>query len=69
MTKYMDKSEIERLAKIHEDHLQSMVNQRDWVLRVTVATKEDAQELLEWLYAKDKPMQATLHSIEYPAKD
>ena len=69
MNQCEDKSRLERHAQLHEDHLQSMVNQRDWVLRVTVKTKQEAQELLEWLYAKDKPMLATLHSIEYPAKD
>jgi len=69
MNQCEDKSRLERHAQLHEDHLQSMVNQRDSVLRVTVKTKRKAQELLEWLDAKDKPMQATLHSIEYPAKD
>ena len=63
----MTEERLKKHAQMHEDHLQSMVNNRNFVLRVTVKTKEEAQELLEWLHAKDSPMQTTLNSIEYDA--
>jgi hypothetical protein len=59
----------EERRKIALDHHESicarLVEERTLTLTVVVNTKEDAEQILEWMYAKEKPMSAVLEEMAW----
>lgn len=51
--------------KFREDQNQSLVNKGMLLLTVRVDYPEQADEIMQWMYAKDKPMKAELVEIAW----
>ncbi len=56
---------LEEAQKIEEDQINNLLKQKDLTLTVRVHTREDADQLLAWIYSKDKPMSAELLALEW----
>jgi hypothetical protein len=54
-----------RALEMHESSLQHLVDKGRLVLTVDVATKEQAEEILEWMYAPEKPMKCELLELAW----
>lgn len=52
-------------VKFMEDQNQSLVNKGTLLLTVRVDSQEQAGEIMQWMYAKDKPMKAELVEIAW----
>jgi hypothetical protein len=58
----MPKTQEEAL-KIHDQTVSHLVEQGRLVLTVEVESQEQAEQILQWMYAPEKPMKATLVSL------
>ena len=58
----MDKTEALELRRSTCEHL---INKGELFLRVKVTTREQADELMEWMYASVKPMKAELLELAW----
>ena len=56
---------IQRALKQHDGTLQHLVDKGRLILTVNVTTKEQAEELLEWMYATEKPMKSELLGLAW----
>jgi hypothetical protein len=53
-------------AKEHvSDMCKSLVSKGRLLLTVDVRTEEEAEQILEWMYCKEKPMKALLNEIAW----
>lgn len=62
------KSNEERIKEClqrYENLLQSFVDKGELILSVRVTTKEQADELLAWLYSPEKPMKSELLEVSW----
>jgi len=50
---------------IIESMANSFLEKKTLLLTVTVNANEDAEQLIKWLYAPEKPMSAELHEIAW----
>jgi len=55
----------QRALEQHDGTLQHLVDKGRLVLTVNVTTKEQANEILEWMYAPEKPMKSELLELAW----
>jgi hypothetical protein len=55
----------QQALEMHERTLQHLVDKGRLMLTVNVTTKEQAQEILEWMYGPEKPMTAELIELAW----
>ena len=55
----------DEVVKFREDQNQALVNKGMLLLTVRVDSPEQADEIMQWMYAKDKPMKAELVEIAW----
>lgn len=55
----------EQANKHIDDQCRALVAKRKLLLTVEVRTREEAEELLRWMYSDDKPMKASLLEIAW----
>ena len=55
----------DEVVKFREDQNQALANKGMLLLTVRVDSPEQADEIMQWMYAKDKPMKAELVEIAW----
>lgn len=55
----------EKRLEMHNDMLRGLVEKRRLILTVEVHNTEQAEELIEWMYAPTKPMKSDLLQLAW----
>ena len=55
----------EHANKVLDDMCNSFLSKKRLLLTVDVRTKEEAEEIMNWMYGNEKPMKAALHEISW----
>jgi hypothetical protein len=48
-----------------ENFVRSLLEKKNLTLSVSVRSREDAEQILQWMYSNNKPMSAELNSISW----
>lgn len=59
---------LEEAKRMQEETVQNLVDKGRLILTVDVKTKEQAEELMRWMYSPDKPMKSELIELAWDKK-
>jgi len=55
----------EQANQVIDDVCNNLISKGRLLLTVEVRTKEEAEEIMQWMYSGDKPMKSALHEVAW----